>query len=57
VLPPRGGISFDRSGMNRIVANHARDGDAMLEVGVMRMLKTALDPHNLLNPGKILPER
>jgi D-lactate dehydrogenase (cytochrome) len=26
-------------------------------VDVMRMLKTALDPHNLLNPGKILPER
>ena len=25
-------------------------------VDVMRMLKTALDPHNLLNPGKILPE-
>ena len=57
MLAPRGGISFDRSGMNRIVAKHARDGDAMLEVGVMRMLKTALDPHNLLNPGKILPER
>jgi D-lactate dehydrogenase (cytochrome) len=26
-------------------------------VDVMRMLKTALDPHNLLNPGKVLPER
>ena len=26
-------------------------------VDVMRMLKTALDPHDLLNPGKILPER
>jgi len=26
-------------------------------VDVMRLLKTALDPHNLLNPGKILPER
>ena len=24
-------------------------------VDAMRMLKTALDPHNLLNPGKILP--
>jgi len=28
-----------------------------IAVDVMRMLKTALDPHNLLNPGKILPER
>jgi D-lactate dehydrogenase (cytochrome) len=26
-------------------------------VDAMRALKTALDPHNLLNPGKILPER
>ena len=26
-------------------------------VNVMRLLKTALDPQNLLNPGKILPER
>jgi D-lactate dehydrogenase (cytochrome) len=26
-------------------------------VDVMRMLKTALDPHNLLNPGKVLPGR
>jgi D-lactate dehydrogenase (cytochrome) len=26
-------------------------------VDVMRLLKTALDPQNLLNPGKILPER
>ncbi len=35
-----------------LVAEH---GD--VAVDVMRMLKTALDPHNLLNPGKILPER
>jgi D-lactate dehydrogenase (cytochrome) len=26
-------------------------------VDAMRALKTALDPHNLLNPGKVLPER
>ena len=26
-------------------------------VDAMRALKTALDPHNVLNPGKILPER
>jgi D-lactate dehydrogenase (cytochrome) len=25
-------------------------------VDVMRAVKTALDPQNLLNPGKILPE-
>ncbi len=35
-----------------LVAEHGS-----VAVDVMRMLKTALDPHNLLNPGKILPER
>jgi FAD/FMN-containing dehydrogenase len=25
------------------------------EIGVMRLIKRALDPHNLMNPGKLLP--
>ena len=25
------------------------------EIGVMRALKRALDPNNILNPGKVLP--
>jgi FAD/FMN-containing dehydrogenase len=25
------------------------------EIGVMRLIKQALDPHNLMNPGKLLP--
>ena len=33
-----------------LVAEHGA-----VAVDVMRLLKTALDPHNLLNPGKILP--
>ena len=33
-----------------LVAEHGA-----VAVDVMRMLKTALDPQNLLNPGKILP--
>ena len=27
------------------------------EIALMRTLKIALDPHNILNPGKILPEK
>ena len=36
VLAPSGGISLDLSGMNRIVAIHADDGDAVVEAGVTR---------------------
>jgi FAD/FMN-containing dehydrogenase len=38
------------------VANPPPAG-ALPDGGVMRLLKTAIDPQNLLNPGKILPER
>jgi D-lactate dehydrogenase (cytochrome) len=31
-------------------AEHGRDA-----IGVMRAIKQALDPHNLMNPGKVLP--
>ena len=33
-----------------LLQEHGEDG-----VALMRTLKTALDPHNLMNPGKILP--
>jgi FAD/FMN-containing dehydrogenase len=27
-----------------------------VELNLMRRIKQALDPHNLLNPGKVLPQ-
>lgn len=36
VLAPHGGISLDLSGMNRVLAIHAEDGDATVEAGVTR---------------------
>lgn len=41
-------------GTGKIKFMNAEHGDA---IGVMRLLKQALDPKNLLNPGKVLPEK
>lgn len=40
-------------GMGKILHMRAMHGDAALSV--MRAIKTALDPHDILNPGKLLP--
>ena len=51
VLAPRGGISVDLSGMNRIIAIHAEDGDAVVEAGVTRkQLNDALKGTGLFFP-------
>jgi len=51
VLAPSGGISIDLSGMNRIVAIHAEDGDAVVEAGVTRkQLNDALKGSGLFFP-------
>ena len=51
VLAPSGGISLDLSGMNRIVAIHADDGDAVVEAGVTRkQLNDALKGSGLFFP-------
>jgi D-lactate dehydrogenase (cytochrome) len=51
VLAPRGGISVDLSGMNRVVAIHAEDGDAVVEAGITRkQLNDALKGSGLFFP-------
>lgn len=44
-----GGLCVDLSRMNRVLEAEHGEG-----VSVMRALKHALDPDNLLNPGKVL---
>jgi len=39
-------------GVGKLVYMSLEHGDAL---DVMRSIKQALDPHNLMNPGKLLP--
>jgi len=53
-LGKRGGVISAEHGIGlekRAYLHHSRSAE---EIGLMRTLKTALDPKNILNPGKIL---
>ena len=51
VLAPSGGISLDLSGMSKIIAIHAEDGDATVQAGVTRkQLNDALKGTGLFFP-------
>jgi D-lactate dehydrogenase (cytochrome) len=51
VLAPQGGLSIDLSGMNRVLAIHAEDGDATVQAGVTRkQLNDALKGTGLFFP-------
>ena len=55
VLKLGGSISAEH-GIGRLKANHMPHIKSPVEYGMMRGLKQMLDPRNILNPGRVLPE-
>lgn len=53
-LGERGGVISAEHGIGLDKRAHLHHSRSAQEIGLMRTLKTALDPKNILNPGKIL---
>jgi FAD/FMN-containing dehydrogenase len=51
----RGSISAEH-GLGQLKVEEAMHYKSPVEVRLMRALKTALDPENLMNPAKVLPD-
>ncbi|WP_158903887.1 FAD-binding oxidoreductase [Burkholderia sp. L27(2015)] len=51
----RGSISAEH-GLGQLKANEAARYKSPVEIALMRSIKTALDPENRMNPGKVLPQ-
>ncbi|MCW5738241.1 MAG: FAD-binding oxidoreductase [Enhydrobacter sp.] len=49
-----GGSISAEHGIGRIKVNELAHYRSQIELDVMRMLKRALDPHNIMNPGKVI---
>ena len=48
--------SARNTGLGQLKVAEAMHYKSPVEVRLMRALKTALDPENLMNPGKVLPD-
>ena len=55
VLRLNGSISAEH-GIGQLKRNHMAEIKSPVELGMMRDLKRMLDPQNILNPGKVLPD-
>ena len=51
----RGSISAEH-GIGRLKVEELARHKGAVDLDVMRAIKRALDPHGILNPGKVLPE-
>ena len=51
-----GGSISAEHGMGRLKAHRMPQIKSPVELAMMRSLKQAFDPNNILNPGRVLPE-
>jgi FAD/FMN-containing dehydrogenase len=55
VLKHGGSISAEH-GIGQLKREHMREIKSPVELQMMKDLKRLLDPHGILNPGKVLPD-